>query len=363
MDINQLLQLTIDNNASDLHLVAGVPPNLRIDGELRPISNLGILTPDMITEHLKGVLTSEQLERLNVNKEIDFSLSYSNKARFRVNAYTQKGSLAGAFRRIPLEIPTIDSLGLPQSVHSFTGLRQGFVLVTGPTGHGKSTTLAAVLDEINKNRAEHIVTIEDPIEFVFNPSKSIISQREMKSDTHSWQIALRSTLREDPDVVLVGEMRDYETIASALTVAETGHLVFATLHTNSAAQTIDRIVDVFPEEQQGQVKLQLSNVIEAVFSQRLLPSLKGGRVVAHELMLGTSAIKTAIREGKTHQIDSIIQTSSEAGMNTLERSLANLVQGGQISMEVAQGWSLRPEELTRLIRGSEGNVTSSTNKK
>lgn len=363
MDINQLLQLSVDTNASDLHLVAGVPPNLRIDGELRPVTNMGLMTSDTVEELLKGVLTSEQLERLKVNKEIDFSLSFSDKARFRVNAYTQKGTLAAAFRKIPLEIPNIDALGLPSDLHSFSGLRQGFVLVTGPTGHGKSTTLAAILNEINHTRSTHIVTIEDPIEFVFKPSKSIISQREMKSDTHSWQIALRSTLREDPDVVLVGEMRDHETISSALTVAETGHLVFATLHTNSAAQTIDRIVDVFPEEQQGQVRLQLSNVIEAVFSQRLIPAIQGGRVVAYEMMLGTSAIKTAIREGKTHQIDSIIQTSSEAGMSTLERSLANLVKQGKISMEVAQHWSLRPEELTRLVRGSEGNITSSTSKR
>jgi twitching motility protein PilT len=362
ININQLLQLTVDNNASDLHLVAGVPPNLRIDGELRPVTNMGIMTGEMVEELLKGILTSEQLERLKVNKEIDLSLSFSDRARFRINAYTQKGSLAAAFRSIPLQIPNIDALGLPQALHSFSGLKQGFILVTGPTGHGKSTTLAAILNEINQTRSTHIVTIEDPIEFVFRPQKSIISQREMKSDTHSWQIALRSALREDPDVVLVGEMRDHETIAAALTVAETGHLVFATLHTNSAAQTIDRIVDVFPEEQQGQVKLQLSNVIEAVFSQRLIPSLKGGRVVAYEMMLGTSAIKTAIREGKTHQIDSIIQTSSEAGMNTLERSLATLVKQGTVSMEVAQSWSLRPEELTRLIRGDQGNVTTTTKK-
>ncbi len=246
MDIKSLLQNIIDLNASDLHLVAGIAPTLRIEGELFPLSNLGVLTPDMISELLKTVLTAEQLERLTVNKEIDFSLSFSDKARFRVNAYTQKGSLAAAFRRIPLDIPTIDSLELPKVAHSFTNLRQGFVLVTGPTGHGKSTTLAAILNEINSTRAAHIVTIEDPVEFIFRPVKSIISQREMRNDTHSWQIALRSVLREDPDVVLVGEMRDYETIAAALTVAETGHLVFATLHTNSAAQTIDRIIDSEP---------------------------------------------------------------------------------------------------------------------
>jgi len=350
MDIKQLLQQVVDTNASDLHLIAGISPMLRIDGELTPVPTTGILTPDQIQELLKQSLTSEQLERLTVNKEIDFSFPFNDKARFRVNAYTQKLSLAAAFRRIPLEIPAIDSLGLPKIIHSFTTLRQGLVLVTGPTGHGKSTTLAAMIDEINKSRPAHIVTIEDPVEFVFKPIKSIISQREMRTDTHSWQIALRSVLREDPDVVLVGEMRDYETIASALTVAETGHLVFATLHTNSAAQTIDRIVDVFPEEQQGQVKLQLSNVVEAVFSQRLVPGVSKGRVVAYEVMLGTTAIRTAIREGKTHQIESVLETSREAGMSTLERSLADLVKRGTITLEVAQSWSMRPEELSRLVR-------------
>jgi twitching motility protein PilT len=350
MDIKQLLQNVIDVNASDLHLISGIPPTIRIDGELMVVPNEGILTPDTIGELLKQILASEAIERLTVNKEIDFSLPFSDKARFRVNAYTQKNSLAAAFRRIPLEIPGLDALGLPKILHSFTTLRQGFVLVTGPTGHGKSTTLAAMLNEINQTRGAHIVTIEDPVEFVFKPVKSIISQREMHGDTHSWQVALRSVLREDPDVVLVGEMRDYETIAAALTVAETGHLVFATLHTNSAAQTIDRIVDVFPEEQQRQVRLQLSNVIEAVFSQRLIPGITKGRVVAYEVMLGTTAIKTAIREGKTHQIESVLETSQEIGMSTLERSLADFVKRGMISLEVAQSWSLRPEELSRLVK-------------
>lgn len=350
MDIKQYLQTIVDSNASDLHLITGIPPTLRIDGNLTIIPSSGILTPDAINELLKQVLSGEQLERLNVNKEIDFSLAFSDKARFRVNAYTQKGNLAAAFRLIPLTIPKVENLGLPTILHSFTKLRQGFVLVTGPTGHGKSTTLAAMLDEINRDQSRHIVTIEDPIEFVFKPEKSIISQREMRSDTHSWEIALRSVLREDPDVVLVGEMRDYETIAAALTVAETGHLVFATLHTNSAAQTIDRIVDVFPEEQQKQVRLQLSNTIEAVFSQRLIPAATKGRVVAYEVMLGTTAIRTAIRDGKTHQIETILETSQEVGMSTLERSLADLVKRGLVTLEVAQSWSLRPEELNRLIR-------------
>lgn len=350
MGIKELLQLTIDRNASDLHIIAGIPPTLRIDGELSPVPNEPVATPQIIDSLLKEVLTSEQLARLTANKEIDFSLPFSEKARFRVNAYTQKRSGAASFRRIPLVIPAIDSLGLPKILHSFTVLRQGFILVTGPTGHGKSTTLAAMLNEINHTRKTHLVTIEDPIEFVFAPDKSIISQREMHGDTHSWEVALRSVLREDPDVVLVGEMRDYETIASALTVAETGHLVFATLHTNSASQTVDRIVDVFPEEQQGQVRLQLSNVLEAVFSMRLIPALGGGRVVAYEVMLATTAIRTAVREGKTHQIDGILQTSQEAGMNTMERSLASLVKDGKISLEEAQSYSLRPEELTRLVR-------------
>lgn len=352
MEIKQLLQLVVDKNASDLHIIAGIPPHLRVEGILAPVPNEAALTPEVINKFVKEVLSTEQLERLTVNKEIDFSLPFNQNARFRINAYTQKDSYAIAFRRIPLQIPKIDELGLPKILHSFTNLRQGFVLVTGPTGHGKSTSLASMLNEINASRADHIVTIEDPIEFVFKPIKSIISQREMGNDTHSWQIALRSALREDPDVVLVGEMRDYETIASALTVAETGHLVFATLHTNSAAQTIDRIVDVFPEEQQEQVKLQLSNVIEAVFSMRLVPSLTRKRVVAYEVLLGTSAIKTAIREGKTHQIDNIIQTSTEVGMSTIEMSLANHVKDGIIDLETAQSFSLRPEELLRLVRSS-----------
>lgn len=350
MDIKQLLQQTIDLGASDLHLMAGVPPTLRIDGVLAPLDNFGVMTPEILAGLIKESVNSEQLSRISVDKEIDFSLPFSDKARFRVNIYTQKGTIAASFRRIPLEIPSIDSLGLPKIIHSFTSLRQGLVLITGPTGHGKSTTLSSILNEININRRSHIITIEDPIEFVFRPQKSIISQREMHSDTHSWQVALRSALREDPDVVLVGEMRDYETIAAALTVAETGHLVFATLHTNSAAQTVDRIVDVFPEEQQKQIRLQLSNVIEAVFSQRLISAVPKGRVVAYELMLATNAIKTAVREGKTHLIDSILETSQEAGMITLERTLAGLVKEGKITMDTAQGWSLRPDLLSRLVR-------------
>lgn len=349
LNINQLLELVVSRSASDLHLIAGVPPMLRIDGELTPVPSEAELTPERIEKLLKEVMTAEQIEQLMVNRELDFSLSFSDRARFRVNAYTQKQTLAAAFRLIPLEIPSIDALGLPPILHNFTSMRQGFILVTGPTGHGKSTTLASMLDEINATYAQHIVTIEDPIEFVLRPKRSIISQREMNNDTHSWAVALRSVLREDPDVVLVGEMRDYETIAAALTIAETGHLVFATLHTNSASQTVDRVVDVFPSEQQDQIKLQFSNVLEAVISQRLVPAISGGRVVAHEMMLATTAIRTAIREGKTHQIDSIIQTSSEVGMNTLEASLAQLVRDGKITIETAKTFAIRPEQLARMI--------------
>lgn len=350
MDIKQLLQLIIDRNASDLHIITGVTPHIRYEGVLSPIPNEPIVTAELVENYTKQIFNQEQLDRLLVNKEIDTSLQFSEKSRFRINAYTEKGHLAIAFRRIPMDIPRIDELELPPILHTFTGLRQGFILITGPTGHGKSTTLASMLNEINTLRAEHIVTIEDPVEFVFKPAKSIISQREMGFDTHSWQVALRSSLREDPDIVLIGEMRDYETIASTLTVAETGHLVFATLHTNSAAQTIDRIVDVFPEEQQGQVRLQLSSVIEAVFSMRLVPGVGGKRVVAYEIMLGTPAIRTAIREGKVHQIDNIIQTSTELGMNTLEMSLATLVRQGKVELETALAYSQRPDELNRLIR-------------
>ncbi len=353
MGIKDLLELTIQRNASDLHIISGLPPCIRVHGVLSPVNSAAILTQEIIDKFLKEILPPENLERFYTNKELDFSLAFSQNARFRVNAYTQKGSFAISFRTIPIEISDIDTLGLPKILHSFTNLRQGFILVTGPTGQGKSTTLAAILNEINAIRSCHIVTIEDPIEFVFRPKNSIISQREMGSDTLSWQIALRSVLREDPDVVMVGEMRDHETISSALTIAETGHLVLATLHTNSAAQTIDRIVDVFPDEQQKQVQLQLSNVIEAVFSMRLIPAVSGDRVVAYEVMLGTSAVKSSIREGKTHQIDNILQTSTEVGMNTLEMSLATHVKNGKVTYETAQSFALRPDELTRLVRSGK----------
>ncbi|MEK7064312.1 MAG: type IV pilus twitching motility protein PilT [Patescibacteria group bacterium] len=341
MTIQQLLQYVIENKASDLHLVVGAQPMVRIDGALVAVAGEAVLTPVAAEQLISGALSVEQQQVLMVNRELDFSFAMADRGRFRVNAYFQKGTMAAAFRLVPAVIPGIDELGLPQICHQFATLKQGFVLVTGPTGHGKSTTLAAVLDEINKTRPVHIVTIEDPIEYVYTSSRAVVSQREIRGDTHSWEVALRSVLREDPDVVLIGEMRDFETIAAALTIAETGHLVFATLHTNSAAQTVDRIVDVFPESQQAQARLQLSGNLEAVLSQRLVPKIAGGRVLAYEIMLATPAIKTTLREGKTHLIDNIIMTSAESGMVTLESSLARLVKERVISGETAQAYGLK----------------------
>lgn len=350
MAIEELIEITILKKASDLHLISGLPPILRINGALSSLPGKNSLTEEEVKNLVFSLVSPEQKEILLVNKEIDFSFPYKDIARFRVNAYYQRGTLAVAMRLLPRLIPSIDELNLPEICHTFAQLKQGFILITGPTGHGKSTTLAAIIDEINQTRSVHIVSIEDPIEYVFAPKKAIISQREIQADTHSWQIALRSCLREDPDVVMVGEMRDFETIAAALTIAETGHLVLTTLHTNSAAQSIDRIVDVFPEYQQPQVKMQLSNNLEAVLSERLIPSLEGGRVPAVEILVATPAVKTSIREGKVHLIDNIILTSTELGMKTLEMDLARLVKEGKISLDIAQSYSLRPEELVRLLK-------------
>ena len=350
MEIKELLAYTIDKKASDLHLLVGTPPMIRFNGILSPVTGSDVLTPEEVSHLVFSLVNEEQREILTVNKELDFSFNFEGDFRFRINAYYQKGNLAAALRLISNKIPKINDLNLPQICHSFTQLRQGFILVTGPTGHGKSTTLAAMIDEIAQTRPVHIITIEDPVEYVFNHQKAIISQRELRADTHSWQIALRSCLREDPDVVMIGEMRDYETIASALTIAETGHLVFATLHTNSAAQTVDRIIDVFPANQQAQVRAQLSLTLEAILSQRLLPSLTGGRIPAAEILVATPAVRNAIREGKTAMLDTILQTSGELGMKTLEMDLADLVKNGKISLDVARSFALRPEELMRLTR-------------
>lgn len=350
MEIKKLLEIAVNKGASDLHLISKAPPILRIHGTLTPIAGLEPLPKEQVEKLVFDLVNEEQKEILLVNKEIDFSFAFGEQARFRVNAYYQKGALAAALRSIPMKIPSIEELNLPEICYAFTKLKQGFILVVGPTGHGKSTTLASIIEEINQNRAEHIVTIEDPIEYVFRHNKSIISQRELKGDTHSWPIALRSCLREDPNVVMVGEMRDLETMAMALTIAETGHLVFSTLHTNSAAQSVDRIIDVFPEHQQEQIRMQLSATIEAIISQRLLPCLEGGRIPATEILVATPAVKTVIREGKTHMIDNIIQTSAGMGMRMLEMDLARLVREGKISLDVAQTYAFRPEELMKLSR-------------
>ncbi|MFZ5845386.1 MAG: type IV pilus twitching motility protein PilT [Patescibacteria group bacterium] len=349
MDIQQLFSETARLEASDLHLLVGFPPMLRISGKLTPVSGTAILSAAESEQLIGSVLSAAQKELFATNREIDFSVA-TPIGRFRVNVYYQKNTPAAAFRLIPHKIRTIDELGLPAICHEFVKLRQGLVLVTGPTGHGKSTTLAAMINSINLTKPMHIVTIEDPIEYVYPPGMSIVSQREMHGDTHSWTIALRSVLREDPDVVLVGEMRDFETIAAALTIAETGHLVFATLHTNSAAQTIDRVVDVFPENQQAQVRLQLSAVIEGVLSQRLVPATAGGRVAVAEILTATPAVRTTVRDGKTHLLDNIIQTSAEFGMMTLEKALAMRVKEGKISIEVATSYAIRPEDLGRVLK-------------
>jgi len=349
--IEDLLGLTINRNASDLHIAPGYPPVIRVDGELEDVGDR-ILNPEDAEELIFSVLSDEKKELLEVNREIDFAYTYESggNARFRINAFYAMKTLCAAFRHIPSRIRTIEELMLPQMYHQFTKLKQGLVLVTGPTGHGKSTTLASLLEDVNRTRFCHIVTIEDPVEYVFEGKKALIDQREMNDDTHSWDIALRSALRQDPDVLLVGEMRDYETISATITLAETGHLVFATLHTNSASQTIDRIIDVFPDNQQAQVRAQLANILEAVVAQRLIPLEKGGRRAVSEIMLKNSAVGNLIREGKTNQIDNVIRTSSDIGMISLEKSLVNLVREGIISVPKAQEYAVFPEEVLRLLK-------------
>ncbi|SRR5258708_14292365 len=355
VEINELLGITIQNKASDLHLLPGIPPAIRVDGELAYLAHYDTLLPKVIENMIYSILTPEQKELLLANKELDFSIGFGEEAsnsygRFRVNVYYQKKYLSAAFRYLPSSIKTIEELNLPKILHSFTTLRHGFVLVCGPTGHGKSTTLASIINEVNTTRFAHILTIEDPIEFVYPKGKSIISQRSMGIDTHSWSSALKSSLREDPDVVLVGEMRDPETIAAAITIAETGHLVFSTLHTNSASQSIDRIVDVFPPHQQAQIRIQLAATLKGIVSERLLPKIGGGRVPATEVLLGTPAVASNVRDGKTHVIDSIIQTSQDVGMIPLESSLASLVFSGAITLDMAKSYAMYPDELLRRLR-------------
>ena len=342
MDLSKLLQLTIDKKASDLHMVPSYFPTIRVNGEIFQLTTLEIVTPENLEKMLISILNQEQKEILMANREIDLAYKLAD-ARFRVNLYYAQNFLCGSFRYIQARISTLEELSLPALLHQCTDLRQGLVLLTGPTGEGKSTTLASLVNEINQKYAKHIITIEDPIEYVYPKYKSIISQRELHQDTHSWTVALKSALREDPDVILVGEMRDFETISLTLTAAETGHLVFSTLHTNSAPESIDRVIDAFPPHQQNQIKNQLAVVLKMVITQRLIPKQNSiDRIPAVEILINNSAISNSIREGKTFLIANILETSESDGSLLLEKNLLNLYRAGIISKETAYSYEIIP---------------------
>jgi twitching motility protein PilT len=356
-DFADVLLEVLERKASDLHITVGAPPMVRVRGRLAPMEGYPKLSPTNTREIIYSILSNDQRQRLETDWQIDFAYSIPGHARFRVNAYFQRASLGAAFRLIPADIAAIDDLGLPPVTHEFCKKPRGLVLVTGPTGSGKSTTLAAMIDSINQEREEHILTIEDPIEFLHSHKKCMVNQRELGADAPSFATALRAALRQDPDVILVGEMRDLETISTALTAAETGHLVFATLHTQSAPQTIDRVIDVFPAHQQGQVRAQLSVALQGVMTQQLLPTADGSaRVAAIEALVPTPAVRNLIREAKTHQITSVMQTGASVGMQTMEAALATLVRQGVITSRLAETRSSSPEELKRLM-GSGGGMT------
>jgi twitching motility protein PilT len=352
-DFADLLMEVIARRASDLHISAGAKPTIRVRGRLVALDDYPVLTPTDTREIVYSILTNDQRQRLETDWQIDFAYSIPGHARFRVNAYFQRAAIGAAFRLIPFSINSIDELGLPSVIHEFTKKPRGFVLFTGPTGSGKSTSLAAIIDEINETREDHILTIEDPIEFLHSHKKCLVNQRELGADAQSFAQGLKAALRQDPDVILVGEMRDLETISTALTAAETGHLVFATLHTQDAPQTIDRIIDVFPASQQGQVRVQLSVALQGIITQTLLPTADGsGRVAACEVLMPTPAVRNLIREGKTHQIYSVMQTGSATGMQTMDAALASLVSDGKITRALAEARSSTPDELRRLMGGS-----------
>lgn len=349
--IEVLLEEVVRRHASDLHLQVGIPPMLRVDGVLVPVNGYNPLDEQAVESLIFAILDQDQRQILLKDKEFDFSFAFGTLGRFRVNAYHERGNLAAALRLIPVDIKSLTELGLPSVVINFAEYPRGLVLITGPTGSGKSTTLASLVDKINTEKAQHIITIEDPIEFTHKSKKSVVVQREVHYDTYSFSAALRSSLRQDPDVVLIGEMRDLETISAAITIAETGHLVFATLHTNSAAQSIDRMIDVFPPHQQPQIRAQLSNILMAICSQRLVPAIGGGRVVASEILVANPAVRNIIREGKSHQLDAVIQTGADQGMQTMDRVLAGLVQSGTVTYDNARDYAVDLEEFERLIRG------------
>ena len=349
-DFADVLIETLERRASDLHITAGAAPTVRVRGRLTPLEDYPLLTPTDTREIVYSILSNDQRQRLETDWQVDLAYSIPGRARFRVNAYFQRNAIGAAFRLIPADIVDIETLGLPPIVHELTKKPRGFVLCTGPTGSGKSTSLASMIDEINGSREEHIMTIEDPIEFLHKHKKCLVNQRELGSDATSFALALRAALRQDPDAILVGEMRDLETISTALTAAETGHLVFATLHTQDTPQTIDRIIDVFPPHQQHQVRVQLSVALQGIITQTLLPTADGsGRCLACEVLIPTPAIRNLIREGKTHQIYSVLQTSASAGMQTMDSSLATLVRQGKITRALAEARSTTPEELRRLL--------------
>ena len=350
MDIVALLTLAHQRKASDLHLKVGNHPILRINGRLEPLTDQSVLDSGAARALIESMMTDEHKEIFRKNLELDFAYSVSGVSRFRVNVYQQRGSIGAAIRSIPMGVPTIEDLGLPEVVKKLAALPRGLVLVTGPTGSGKSTTLAAIIDHINQTRSVHVVTIEDPIEYLHKDVKSVINQREVGMDTQSFANALRHVLRQDPDVILIGEMRDLETISTAVTAAETGHLVFATLHTQSAAQTMDRIIDVFPSHQQPQIRAQLSTALEGALSQTLVPLAGGhGRVAAVEAMVATGAIRNLIREGKTYQIPSSIMSGGKEGMQTLNQALRDLVQQRKVTFEDAASRSTNERELAQLL--------------
>ncbi len=349
LELNKLLAITLERNASDLHLIVGEPPVLRIDSALTRLEDYQVLSADAVSDLVSLMITPKQKELLMDQWHLDFSYSYKDNARFRVNVYQAQGVWNIAFRLIPTQIKSLEELNLPPILKTFTQYRQGLVLVVGPTGHGKSTALASMINEINLTRSEHILTIEDPVEFLFTPRKSFITQREVNQDTPSFALALKAALREDINVVLVGEMRDLESISATLTLAETGHLIFATMHTNDAAQSIDRIVDVFPGEQQSQIRSQLANTLIGVVSLRLLPKVGGGRIPSSEIMVMNHAIRNVIRDNKIFEINNIIHTSMESGMVPLDKSLANLVKQGLIELDVAQNFVLDMEYFTSLL--------------
>lgn len=350
--LNELLLITARENASDLHIAVGKHPTIRVDSVLIPLTKEAISTKEDAEGLVLSLLSEEQKKYFAQLKQIDFSYNFEDKARFRVNVFFQRGFMAAALRLIPQQIKTVEDLSLPAILHEFARLQQGFVLLVGPAGQGKSTTLAAVLDEINHTRNDHIITIEDPIEYMFAQDRCIVSQREVGQDTTSFHDALRAVLRQDPDVIMIGEMRDSETIATAMTAAETGHVVFSTLHTNSASQTIDRIIDSFPPEQQGQAISQLASTLVGIISQRLIPRLGGGRIPAVEIMITNPAVKNLIRERKVYQIDLVIETSIQDGMISLNRSLVELIKKKEVSLEQAESYSLNPSELRLLLERS-----------